>query len=64
MSKINAYVDENIAVIFTIVCFIVGMILGFIVSTNSINIQEIKPVDNGYYITINDEIYYKENNNV
>lgn len=23
-------------------------------------IQEIKPVDNGYYITINNEIYYKE----
>lgn len=45
---------------FVIACmgFCIGIIVG-----SQIEIQEIKPVESGYYITINDEIYYKENSN-
>lgn len=63
MSKISTYVDENIAVFFTIVCFVVGMILGLMIGLSATEIQEIKPVEQGYYITINNKIYYKENSN-
>lgn len=37
----------------------VGLIVG-LNATNKIEIQDIKQVDNGYYITINDDIYYSE----
>lgn len=35
-----------------------GFIIGFL--GIGIEIQNVKPVDDGYYITINDEIYFKE----
>ena len=60
MSKINADVDENVAIFFTAVCFAIGIVVGWVFSLKGIEIQEIKPVETGYYITINDEIYYKE----
>ena len=40
---------------------IFGMLFGLIICSNpEIEIQDIRQVENGYYVTINDEIYYKE----
>jgi hypothetical protein len=47
-------------IVFIIMLFIaLGFSMGFGIS-GTVEIQEIKQVDEGYYITINDEIYYKE----
>lgn len=41
------------------VAFVLGLFLG-VIADIEIDIQDIKEVDGGYYITINNEIYYKE----
>ena len=48
-----------------VIIILVGIMLIFvlpmcIMHEPNIEIQDIKEVDNGYYITINNEIYYKE----
>nr|DAY61364.1 MAG TPA: hypothetical protein [Caudoviricetes sp.] len=42
------------------VFILIGFLIGILVSYEEIKVQDIKQVDNGYYITINNEIYYKE----
>lgn len=42
------------------VFLLIGLLIGILVSYEEIKVQDIKQVDNGYYITINNEIYYKE----
>lgn len=42
------------------VLILIGFLIGVSLSYEEIKVQEIKQVDNGYYITINNEIYYKE----
>lgn len=47
-------------IIFIILIFVVlGFFMGVSIASE-IEIQEIKQVDKGFYITINDKIYYKE----
>lgn len=48
---------------YLVAMMIISFLIGCCSTTPKIEIQEIKPVDNGYYITINNEIYYKEKNN-
>ena len=46
---------------FTIIVFIIlGFLIGVATSYEEIKIQDVKPIENGYYRTINNEIYYKE----
>lgn len=42
------------------VLILIGFLIGVSLSYEEIKVQDIKQVDNGYYITINNEIYYKE----
>ncbi len=42
------------------VLILIGVLIGVSSSYEEIKVQDIKQVDNGYYITINNEIYYKE----
>lgn len=42
------------------ILILIGFLIGILVSYEEIKVQDIKQVDNGYYITINNEIYYKE----
>ena len=42
------------------VLILIGFLMGVSLSYEKIKVQDIKQVDNGYYITINNEIYYKE----
>lgn len=42
------------------VLILIGSLIGVSLSYEEIKVQDIKQVDNGYYITINNEIYYKE----
>ena len=56
-------IDDVTAIMGCLICLIVGLLIGWGLNWFNPEIQEIKPVDNGYYITINDEIYYKENGN-
>ena len=54
---------EEISPIFIGICVGLGIVLGFYIACIvrlPREIQEVREVDNGYYITINDEIYYKE----
>lgn len=51
------YLETLLAVV---VFMLIGFLIGILVSYEEIKVQEIKQVDNGYYITINNEIYYKE----
>ena len=54
---------EEISPIFMALLTIFGIIVGYTIgflAEKTIEIQDIKSVDNGYYITINNEIYYKE----
>jgi hypothetical protein len=50
---------EVLVVLFIAVIFFLGLVVGCIMS-GTLEIQEIKQADNGYYVTINNEIYYKE----
>ena len=52
--------DEGTTIILGIGTFLLGILVGYVIGSCKMEIQEIKPVDNGYYITINNEIYYKE----
>lgn len=54
--------DEDFGIMwfFALIILLLGVLIGSTILTDSIEIQEIKQVDKGYYITINDEIYYKE----
>lgn len=49
-------------VIFMIVVIIFFLLATFVILNmeNKIEIQNVKSVDDGYYITIDNEIYYKE----
>ena len=51
--------EDFLAVLFILAIFLFGLVVGCVIS-ETVEIQEIKQVDKGYYITINDEIYYKE----
>lgn len=52
---------EDFMKAFTIIVFIIiGFLIGVAPSYEEIKIQDVKPIENGYYITINNEIYYKE----
>lgn len=42
------------------VLILIGFLMGVSLSYEEIKIQDIKQVDNGYYITVNSKIYYKE----
>lgn len=42
------------------ILILIGFLIGISLSYEEIKVQDIKQVDNGYYITINNEIYYKE----
>lgn len=42
------------------VLILIGFLIGVSLFYEEIKVQDIKQVDNGYYITINNEIYYKE----
>lgn len=53
----SEYLETLLAVA---VFLLIGFLIGILVSYEEIKVQEIKQVDNGYYITINNEIYYKE----
>ena len=52
--------DEGATIILCIGTLLLGILVGYMIGSCKIEIQEIKPVEQGYYITINDEIYYKE----
>ena len=49
-----------ISLVIGLTLWLLGIAFGGVIFCKSIEIQEIKQVDNGYYITINNEIYYKE----
>lgn len=52
---------EYLETLFAVTVFIlIGFLIGILGSYEEIKVQDIKQVDNGYYITINNEIYYKE----
>lgn len=51
--------DYFFVAVVMILALIAGFVIGLLVK-RPIEIQDIKEVDNGYYITINNEIYYKE----
>ena len=53
----SEYLETLLAVA---VFLLIGFLIGILVSYEEIKVQDIKQVDNGYYITINNEIYYKE----
>jgi hypothetical protein len=57
--KIYEEISPIVMALFTIFGIIIGFTLGFC-RGKLMEIQDIKQVDNGYYITINNEIYYKE----
>ena len=54
---------DDLSISYLVVMMIISFLIGCCSTTPKIEIQEIKPAKNGYYITINDEIYYKENSN-
>lgn len=54
------YSEELLYIFFCITTFILGLISGCIALSESIEIQEVVETEKGYYITINNEIYYKE----
>lgn len=52
--------DNDFIGVVMVVGFLLGVFFGVILTIKRIDIQEIKQVENGYYVTINDEIYFKE----
>ena len=54
--------DSEYPEYFFIMLFLVliGILIGAILSYEEINIQDVKQINDEYYITINNEIYYKE----
>ena len=44
----------------SIIVFFAGVIVGCEEAYKPIEVQDIKQVENGYYITVSNEIYYKE----
>ncbi len=52
--------EDLFDILLYILCFFLGMLIGFITLSESIEIQGIERTEKGYYITINNEIYYKE----
>lgn len=54
---------ENYDVSYFVIMLIISFLMGCCSVKPKIEIQEVVKGDNGYYITINDEIYYKENSN-
>ena len=53
--------DENlfvfIGLLVSFICFCIGLGIG---SNRELEIQDVRPVENGYYVTIDNNIYYKE----
>ena len=54
---------ENYDIWYFVIMLCIFFLIGCCTAETKIEIQEVVKGDNGYYITINDEIYYKENSN-